>query len=89
MRFARDVRGVTKKQVSFFTIGRTGRKCNGENGQGGIRTHDTREGIPVFEANATKAESFVESRNAGLSLTASAVRESKLKRFFRPALTQA
>jgi hypothetical protein len=34
-------------------------------GQGGIRTHDTREGIPVFEASAPKAEFFVESRNSG------------------------
>ena len=41
------------------------RKLLGENGQGGIRTHDTREGIPVLEANGTKAESFVESTNPG------------------------
>jgi hypothetical protein len=28
------------------------RKLLGENGQGGIRTHDTREGIPVFETGS-------------------------------------
>ena len=33
------------------------------NGQGGIRTHDTLTGIPVFEANTAKAETFVESGN--------------------------
>jgi hypothetical protein len=38
--------------------------CGRKNGQGGIRTHDTLAGIPVFEANAPKAEIFGESGNA-------------------------
>ena len=51
-----DVRLVTNLQVSFFTnsegLRRISRKYIEENGQGGIRTHDTREGIPVFETGS-------------------------------------
>ena len=37
----------------------------GGDGQGGIRTHDTLTGIPVFEANTAKAISF--ARGDGVS----------------------
>jgi hypothetical protein len=44
------------------------------NGQGGIRTHDTLAGIPVFEANATKGN-FGPEKESGLTFSRAVVDE--------------
>ena len=58
------------------------------NGQGGIRTHDTLAGIPVFEAHIAKVRFFVPSGIASNPIQLLLFCESKTDQRFRSPLTQ-
>jgi hypothetical protein len=62
MNFQREVsvkRGLFPTRARFDKVPSVeSSSCLPINGPGGIRTHDTREGIAVFEANIAKAGIF-------------------------------